>query len=113
MVAFIFAQFFSYISNKKAKYIEFSEKMWYNNYKYFLRCEVMYISYKKLWKLLIDRNMKKKELAEKSGVSIYTLSKMGHNESITTDILVKICRALDCELQDICEIEKEDMSNTK
>ena len=73
----------------------------------------MYISYKKLWKLLIDRNMKKKELAEKSGVSTYTLSKMGHNESITTDILVKICKALDCGLHDICEIERDDISNTK
>lgn len=71
----------------------------------------MKMSYNKLWKLLIDRKMKKKELAEKSGVSSFVLAKMGRGENITTDILLKICNALDCDLNDICEIERDDISN--
>ena len=62
-------------------------------------------SYKKLFKLLIDRNMKKKELAEKAGVSIATITKMGKDgTSVNSDILVKICTALDCTIDDIMEI---------
>ena len=64
----------------------------------------MAVSYKKLWKLLIDRDMKKKELAEKAEISTFTLSKMGNGESVTTDTLVKICTALDCAIEDIMEI---------
>lgn len=58
-----------------------------------------------LFKLLIDRNMKKKELAELAGVSLATITKLGKEGStVTTDILVKICVALNCELGDIVEI---------
>ena len=65
----------------------------------------MAASYKKLFKLLIDRNMKKKELAEKAGVSIATITKMGKDgTSVNSDILVKICTALDCTIDDIMEI---------
>lgn len=64
----------------------------------------MTISYKKLWKLLIDRNMKKKELLELSGISQSSLSKLGRNENVTTDVLLKICVALNCEIGDILEI---------
>ena len=64
----------------------------------------MAVSYKKLWKLLIDRDMKKKDLAEKAEISTFTLSKMGNGESVTTDTLVKICTALDCAIEDIMEI---------
>ena len=64
----------------------------------------MAVSYKKLWKLLIDRDMKKKDLAEKADISTFTLSKMGNGESVTTDTLVKICTALDCAIEDIMEI---------
>lgn len=63
----------------------------------------MATSYKKLWKLLIDRNMKKKDLAKLAGISNYTISKMGRGENITTDILGKICVALDCRVDDIME----------
>lgn len=64
----------------------------------------MAISYKKLWKLLIDRDMKKKELAEKANLSQYTINKMNRGDNVTTDTLVKICTALDCKIEDIMEI---------
>lgn len=67
----------------------------------------MAISYKKLWKLLIDRNMKKKDLAELAGISNYTISKMGRGENITTDILVKICIALNCNVDDIMDFNSD------
>ena len=68
----------------------------------------MAISYNKLWKLLIDLNMKKKDLQELSGVSSASITKMGKNENINTDILVKICDALKCDVADIMEyIPKE------
>ena len=65
----------------------------------------MAASYKKLFKLLIDRNMKKKELAEKAGISIATITKMGKDGAVvSSDVLVKICSALDCTMDDIVEI---------
>ena len=65
----------------------------------------MAASYKKLFKLLIDREMKKKELAEKAGVSIATITKMGKDGAIvSSDVLVKICVALDCTMDDIVDI---------
>ena len=64
----------------------------------------MAVSYKKLWKLLIDRDMKKKDLLEASGISQSSLSKMGRNENVNTDILVKVCAALNCDIGDIMEI---------
>ena len=66
---------------------------------------IMAASYKKLFKLLIDRDMKKKELAEKAGVSIATITKMGKDGAVvSSDVLVKICTALDCTMDDIVEI---------
>ncbi len=67
----------------------------------------MVISYKKLWKLLIDRDMKKKDLIAKSGISQPSVTKLGHNESVSSDILVKICSALHCEFDEIMEIVPE------
>lgn len=67
----------------------------------------MKISYKRLWKLLIDRDMLKKDLAEKAGISTTSIAKLGKNENVNTDILIKICVALNCELQDIMELTKE------
>lgn len=65
----------------------------------------MAASYKKLFKLLIDRNMKKKELAELAGVSVATITKMGKDgTSVNSDVLVKICTALNCTMDDIVEI---------
>lgn len=62
-------------------------------------------SYKKMFKILIDRNMKKKELAEKAGVSIATITKMGKDGAVvSSDVLIKICTALECKMDDIVEI---------
>ena len=66
--------------------------------------DAMKISYKKLWKLLIDREMMKKDLAEKAGISNASIAKLGRNENVNTDILLKICVALKCEIADILEI---------
>ena len=68
----------------------------------------MIISYKKLWKLLIDRDLKKKDLREMAGISPSTIAKLGRNENINTEGLIKICRALDCDLKEIMELIKED-----
>ena len=64
----------------------------------------MIISYKKLWKLLIDKDMMKKELAEKANVSSASIAKLGRNENVNTDILLRICSALKCDISDILEI---------
>ena len=64
----------------------------------------MTVSYTKLWKLLIDKNLKKKDLIQMSGISNYTLNKLNAGKSVTTDTLVKICKALDCKIEDIMEI---------
>ena len=66
----------------------------------------MEFSYKKLWKLLIDRDLKKKDLAEMAGISDYTITKMGKGENVTVETLGKICFALDCKLDDIMEFIK-------
>ena len=61
--------------------------------------------YKKFFKILIDRDMKKKELAEKAGISIATITKMGKEGAVvSSDVLVKICAALDCTMDDIVDI---------
>ncbi len=67
----------------------------------------MNMSYKKLWKLLIDRDLNKKELAQKAGVSQYTINKLNRGETVTTETLVKICTALNCNIGEICDIVSE------
>ena len=64
----------------------------------------MSISYKKLWKVLIDRDMKKKDLCAAAGISHTSMAKLGKNENVTTDVLLKICHALNCDIGDIMEI---------
>ena len=64
-------------------------------------------SYKKLWKLLIDRDMKKKGLSELSGVSGASIAKLGRNGNVTTEVLLKICIALNCDINDIMEIVRD------
>ena len=64
----------------------------------------MAVSYKKLWKLLIDKDIKKKDLSAKAGVSPATITKMGKGGHVTTEVLVKICTALDCQIDDIVEV---------
>ncbi len=70
----------------------------------------MSVSYKKLWKLLIDREMKKKDLCDVAGVSHASVAKLGKNENVTTDVLLKICSALHCDIGEIMEIVED--SNT-
>ena len=80
------------------------------DYIYFMRCHTMAASYKKLFKLLIDRDMKKKELAEKAGISIATITKMGKDGAVvSSDVLVKICSALGCTVDEIMEIVPDEM----
>ncbi len=67
----------------------------------------MAVSYKRLWKLLIDRDMKKKDLCVAAGISHASMAKLGKNENITTNVLVKICTALKCDISDIMEITEE------
>ena len=68
----------------------------------------MAVSYNKLWKLLIDKNMKKKELGEAAGISNSLIAKLGKNENVTVDVLVRICSALDCGIDDIIELIPDD-----
>ena len=64
----------------------------------------MAICYNKLWKLLIDRKMKKKDLLEQAGISRGTLTKLNKDENVSTETLVRICTAFKCDISDIVEI---------
>ena len=64
----------------------------------------MAMSYNKLWKLLIDRNLKKKDLREMAGLTTNVLAKMGKGGDVSTQVLRKICAAPDCELYDIVDV---------
>lgn len=64
----------------------------------------MKFSYNKLWKLLIDKGWTKTKLRKEAGISSSSLAKLGKGENITTDILLKICITLDCQIEDIVEI---------
>jgi putative transcriptional regulator len=74
------------------------------NYTY-IEVITMAISYKKLWKLLIDRDMKKKDLQKLAGISSATITKLGKNENVSTEIIQKICIALKCDVCDIMEMD--------
>lgn len=67
----------------------------------------MAVCYKKLWKLLIDKNMNKTELRTAAGITTTALAKLGRNENVNTEILVKICKTLECDISDIMEITDE------
>lgn len=67
----------------------------------------MTVSYNKLWKLLIDKNMMKKELGQIAGISPSLIAKLGRNENVTVEVLVKICEALDCKFDDIVDINSK------
>ena len=68
----------------------------------------MAVSYKKLWKLLIDKDIKKKDLSAKAGISPATITKMGKGGHVTTEVLVKICTVLNCTIDEIMEIVPTD-----
>lgn len=65
------------------------------------------ISYNKLWKMLIDKNMNKQDLKNATGISSASIAKLGRGDNITTDVLLKICEAMDCKLEDIMEVVRE------
>ena len=67
----------------------------------------MRISYKRLWKLLIDKDMKKKDLCAKAGICSASVTKMAKDRHVTTEVLAKVCVALDCTFDDIIEIIPE------
>ena len=70
----------------------------------------MSVSYKKLWHILLDRNMKKKDLEALAGISHYTMTKMSKDEDVSTDVLAKVCAALKVDVFDIMEMLPEDES---
>lgn len=69
----------------------------------------MAVCYKKLWKLLIDKNMNKTELRNATGITTTALAKLGRNENVNTEVIVKICKVLDCNIEDIMEIVDEEV----
>ena len=64
----------------------------------------MSVSYKKLFKLLIDKDLKKKDLREMAGIGNSTMTKLANNENVTMEVMAKICSALDCKIDDVVEI---------
>ena len=70
----------------------------------------MYISYNKLWKLLIDKEMNKQDLIKLANISPASVAKLGKGANVTTDVLLKICEALNCNLEDIIETVKDDIN---
>ena len=69
----------------------------------------MSVSYKKLWKLLIDRDMTKTQLRKDAKISTGALAKLGKNENVNTEVLVKICNTLHCDISDIIELTEEEV----
>ena len=70
----------------------------------------MSICYKKLWKLLIDRDMQKKDLRIAAGLSTNVITKLGKNQNVSTEVLGKICKVLDCQITDIMEFLDDDQT---
>ena len=64
----------------------------------------MAVSYKKLWKMLIDKDMKKKDLQAASGVSWASITKLSKGETVSMDVVIKICKVLECDIGDIMEV---------
>lgn len=73
----------------------------------------MRVSYKKLWKLLIDRDMKKKDLQLAAGISSATIAKLSNHENVSMDVLIKICAVLGVDFGDIMELVPDLQDNTK
>lgn len=71
----------------------------------------MGLSYKKLWKLLIDKDMKKRDLQKAAGISSTSITKLGKNKNVNTEILEKICTALDCDVCDIMEMTNDEKTS--
>ncbi len=71
----------------------------------------MKLSYKKLWVMLVERDLKKTEFAKKAKISSASLAKLGKGANVTTDVLIKICEALECDISDICEIVPDESTD--
>lgn len=68
----------------------------------------MEISYKKLWKLLIDRDIKKKDLQSSAGISWASVTKLSKGEAVSMDVLIKVCKAMNCDIGDVVELIPKD-----
>ena len=68
----------------------------------------MTVSYNKLWKRLIDLNMSKTQLRERAGITTNAMAKMGKNENVSTEIIFKICKVLECQVEDVIELVDEE-----
>ena len=86
-----------------SKPLEISVEIWYNTITTNLARFVM-VSYNKLWKRLIDLNMKKKELKEITGIGSTTLTKLSNDEPVSMDVMIKICSALKCNIGDVMDV---------
>lgn len=80
------------------------------NFKYKNGGIILNVSYNNLWKLLIDKNMKKKDLREMTGISTASMAKLGKNKNVNMEILIKICEALECNISDIMEIKSNEVN---
>lgn len=78
-----------------------------------MRCLRMNVSYKKLWKLLIDKDMMKKDLQREAGISWATLTKMSRSETVSTEVLMKVCKVLHCDVGDIVEFIDDGNEDTE
>ncbi len=68
----------------------------------------MKVSYKKLWKILIDKDMKKKDLQAATGISWASVTKLSKGETMSMEVLIKICKALNCDIGDVMELIPEE-----
>ena len=73
----------------------------------------MRISYNKLWKMLIDKEMNRNDLKEAAGISAASIAKLGKGANVTTDVLVRICEELNCDIGDICELVPDEIVEEK
>ena len=73
----------------------------------------MEVSYKKLWKLLIDKDMKKKDLQAQSGISWASVTKLSKGETVSMEVLMKVCKALNCDIGDIMELIPEEAAQAE
>ena len=73
----------------------------------------MEVSYKKLWKLLIDKDMKKKHLLATAGISWASVTKLSKGETVSMEVLMKICKALDCNIGDIMDLIPEEETSSE
>ena len=73
----------------------------------------MTVSYNRLWKRLIDLNMSKTQLREKAGITTNAMAKMGKNENVSTEIICKICKVLECQVEDVIELVDDEAEKAK